>query len=504
MAAVNSCLRNISALCAVCCASLAQSVSLSWSGYGHDPQHTALTSVASQPLARIRWQTPVDLLPQFQGNDLLIHYGSPLVTAANTVIIPVKTGATDGFRVEARDGANGALKWSTDSDYTLPPHRWTPSFSPTLTPKNRLYFAGAGGSVFYRDQPDAASGNSGRIVFYGSANYAANPAAYNTNVKICTPLTTDRYGNIFFGFQVLGTTPVPMQSGIARISYNGVGSFWVSAAASAGDNSILKVVMNCAPALSNDHRTLYIAVNDVKFNGYLLMLDSRTLAPLGRVRLKDVVSGSDATLPDDGTASPTIGPDGDVYFGVLENPLSTDRGWLLHFSAALDRTKIPGAFGWDDTVSIVPASLIPSYAGASSYLVMAKYNNYAGVGGGVGLNQLAILDPNVAEADSRTGAIAMKSALTILGVTPDPEFSPMFPNAVREWCINNAAVDRFTRSILAGSEDGKLYRWDLTKNTFTETITLTPGVGEAYTPTLVGVDGTVYAINNATLFAVGQ
>jgi hypothetical protein len=33
---------------------------------------------------------------------------------------------------------------------------------------------------------------------------------------------------------------------------------------------------------------------------------------------------------------------------------------------------------------------------------------------------------------------------------------------------------------------------------------LTPGIGEAYTPTLVGPDGTVYAINDATLFAVGH
>src|SRR5204862_4036214 len=78
-----------------------------------------------------------------------------------------------------------------------------------------------------------------------------------------------------------------------------------------------------------------------------------------------------------------------------------------------------------------------------------------------------------------------------------------YPQAVREWCINAAAVDPQTDSVLANSEDGKLYRWDLSTNTFTQTITLTPGVGEAYTPTLIGGDGTVYAINNATLFAVG-
>jgi hypothetical protein len=56
---------------------------------------------------------------------------------------------------------------------------------------------------------------------------------------------------------------------------------------------------------------------------------------------------------------------------------------------------------------------------------------------------------------------------------------------------------------MANSEDGKLYRWDLTTNTFTQAITLSPGVGEAYTPTVIGADGTVYAINQAILNAVG-
>ncbi len=64
-------------------------------------------------------------------------------------------------------------------------------------------------------------------------------------------------------------------------------------------------------------------------------------------------------------------------------------------------------------------------------------------------------------------------------------------------------VDPATKSVLANSEDGKLYRWDLTTNTFTQVVTLTAGVGEAYTPTWIGPDGKVYAINNATLFAVG-
>jgi hypothetical protein len=57
---------------------------------------------------------------------------------------------------------------------------------------------------------------------------------------------------------------------------------------------------------------------------------------------------------------------------------------------------------------------------------------------------------------------------------------------------------------MVNSEDGKLYRWDLTTNTLSQSVTLSPGIGEAYTPTVIGVDGTVYAINQAMLNAVGR
>ena len=66
-----------------------------------------------------------------------------------------------------------------------------------------------------------------------------------------------------------------------------------------------------------------------------------------------------------------------------------------HFDKTLGTSKIPGAFGWDTTASIVPRSLVPSYQGTSQYLVFTKYNNYVGVGpGGNGHDKIAILDPN--------------------------------------------------------------------------------------------------------------
>ena len=60
------------------------------------------------------------------------------------------------------------------------------------------------------------------------------------------------------------------------------------------------------------------------------------------------------------------------------------------------------------------------------------------------------------------------------------------------------------KSAIINSEDGHMYRWDLTSNTLSENRLLAPPTAEAYTPTIVGMDGTVYAINDATLFAVGR
>jgi hypothetical protein len=94
----------------------------------------------------------------------------------------------------------------------------------------------------------------------------------------------------------------------------------------------------------------------------------------------------------------------------------------------------------------------------------------------------------------------MKEVITVNGVTADDSGYP----AVLEWCINTAAIDPFTKSAIVNSEDGVVYRWDFTTNTLSQHVTLTSGRGEAYTPTLVGPDGTVYAINDSILFAVGS
>jgi hypothetical protein len=475
-----------------------------WLMPSHDQQHSALSTVQSQALDTIHWHVPVDLRPP-QG-EILIHYGSPLVTAANTVIVPVKTGS-NSFRVEARNGATGKRLWMQKTGWQAPQASFVPGLGPTLS-NNSLFVPDIGGGVLVRSNPDQAMGTVTRLYFYGAKNFHNDPTVYSQNVQINTPLSIDVHGNIYFGFLVLGPTPINLQSGLARVAPNGAGT-WVSAAAVSGDPRVTQVVISCAPALSPDGSLLYVAVDNATSVanasvGYLLARNSTTLALVNRVLLTDPSSGLNVFIFDGSSATPTVGPDGDVYFGVLENPFPdhNNRGWLLHFSSDLSQIKIPGSFGWDDTPSIVPASLVPSYTGKSSYLLMTKYNNYAGIGTGDGTNRIAILDPNATEKDPIIpSTLVMKEVITILGVTPDPGTG--FPDAVKEWCINTAAIDPFTKSVLANSEDGKLYRWDLTSNTLTQVITLSTGIGEAYTPTVIGSDGTAYAINNAILDAIG-
>lgn len=476
-----------------------------WPGYGRNAQHTALTGYSAQPLNRIKWSMPVDLAPQYSGNLLLIHYGTPMVTHANTVVVPVKTGASGGFRVEARRSTDGSQLWSVNTDYLLPPHNWTPSMGCTLTVGNEVVIPAAGGTILRRTDADLAAGTTTRIVYYGQSNYNAAATAYNNNVWINTPITSDNKGNIYFGVYVGGSTPLGLASSIVRIGRDGTMTT-VTATAAAADAAINQVTHNCAPALSSDGAILYINVRTPSRTGYLLALDSTTLATINKVLLRDPLSNSPAQCFNDGTSSPMVGPDGDVYFGVLEQPLGANnfRGFMLHFNRTLTQTKIPGGFGWDVTPSVVDASAVPSYTGTSKYLILTKYNNYAGAGGD-GVNKVAVLDPFNSFVDPISGATVMQEVITVAGPTPDPEYvNSGYPDAVREWCINTAAVDRLGKCAMVNCEDGKLYRWNFITNSLGAGIVLTPGIGEAYTPTVIGPDGTVYAINNATLFAVGN
>lgn len=480
--------------------------------FGGNAQHTSSYAAPAQNLNTIKWTTSIDL----NNNGAFAHYGSPLVTSANTVLVPVKVpgGAGDSFRVDAFNGATGTAKYVVPSDYIMPGHVWIPAYNPCVATGpfgTRMYFAGAGGTIWHIDNPDSNTpGPPVRDVFYTSlAAYNANAAAHNSTIFVNTPITADAAGNIYFGFRVQGTAPAPLnttQSGYARISSNGFGTYVLAGTAANNDPNINLVSHNLAPALSNDGSTLYVVVRATNTSayGYLLGLDPTTLQTKYSVFLRDPRNNNGAVISDLGTSSPMVAPDGDVYFGVLGNPNNGSRGFLLHFSGDLSVTKTPGAFGWDYTPGIVPASSVPSYTGTSSYLLFCKYNDYP-FADGTGANRVALLDPNSTQIDSHAsapGLVEMREVLTVIGPTPDSQ-NLNNPIAVREWCINAPAVNPATNSVFFTSEDGRSYRWNLVTNTLDQAVVLNPGIGQPYVPTVIGPDGTVYTLNGGTLFAMG-
>ncbi|HEY3781848.1 MAG TPA: hypothetical protein VGL56_12245 [Fimbriimonadaceae bacterium] len=543
------------ALAAVACsflslASLSQAQTF-WGQYGKDAQHDAMSTSGVQALNSILWQTPVDLVPVTDGTDVTAHYGSPLMTA-NTAVVNVRIGQVastfssgftttsgysgvsqqtnhgssvdDVYRVEGHDLGTGVTTWTEYSDYVdWMPHGWTPSFGSCIDSNGKVYSPGAGGTVWVYSNADSASGTSSKICFYGLTFYNGSPSLYDANVQICTPITVDASNNIYFGFYVTsGFNNVPgLKSGLAKISSTGVGTFVTADAASGNTGD--EVATNCAPAVTADGNFVYVAVKQQGNGGYnnpkLLRLNTSDLSTANEAALYEVPyvhnttqDGNTVAFPyifDDGTSSPMIGPDGDVYYGIWWSDLES-RGFMLHYSADLSTVKTPGAFGWDDTASVVPASAVPSYTGTSSYLILTKYNNYSDAGltpfPGDGHNEVAVLDPNATEQytvqyDTGDGTgptyTTMKEVLTVVGAIANTG-----QTGVREWCINMAAIDVAGKAAVVNSEDGHCYRWDFTTNSLTQVQNLQPATGEAYTPTVVSADGISFAVNNAVLFAM--
>lgn len=214
-----------------------------WHGLGGSAQHTAQTLAPAAALDRIIWSTPIDTNQTLSNGELLAHYGSMMLTYQNTIVLPVKTtrmtssGLVDSYIVEGHVAKTGALLWSAASDYEMPPHNWLPVYGPLLVPGNLIAYPASGGTVMYRTTPDSATGTIMRNVFYGTMAYAAAQTSYDQNVFINPPISSDTGGNIFFGYEVLGATPIGLQSGVARISSKRVGS-WTSVQAATGDASI--------------------------------------------------------------------------------------------------------------------------------------------------------------------------------------------------------------------------------------------------------------------------
>ena len=116
---VRSMLLAAAAMAATISPALAQNVP--WHGYGGDAQHNAQAPAPGQSLANIHWSIPVDLSPPgFLG----VHYGEPMITAANTVLLPVKVDSAGTYQMEAHSASDGSLLWKDIVSYRFPPYDW--------------------------------------------------------------------------------------------------------------------------------------------------------------------------------------------------------------------------------------------------------------------------------------------------------------------------------------------------------------------------------------------
>src|SRR5437773_5624202 len=114
--------------------------------FAGNAQHTAIYQPAARDLNRVRWSTSIDL----NNTGAFAHYGAPLITLSNTVVVPVKTAS--GFQINTFNGSDGTAKYSLATDYILPSYTWIPVYQPALatgTSGVRLYYPGAGGTVYF-------------------------------------------------------------------------------------------------------------------------------------------------------------------------------------------------------------------------------------------------------------------------------------------------------------------------------------------------------------------
>src|SRR5580692_11887455 len=90
------------------------------SSFAGNAQHTATYSATAQNLNAVHWTTAIDL----NNTGGFAHYGAPILTPANTIFVPVKTGATSGFKINAFNGGTGAALYSLTTDYISPSSQW--------------------------------------------------------------------------------------------------------------------------------------------------------------------------------------------------------------------------------------------------------------------------------------------------------------------------------------------------------------------------------------------
>ena len=210
-----------------------------------------------------------------------------------------------------------------------------------------------------------------------------------------------------------------------------------------------------------------------------------------------------ARVLDDSSSTPTIAPDGSIFYGAY-TAYNFFQGHLLHFSANGDFLNSFN-FGWDSTVAIYPHG--------GTYSVVMKNNHYNGGSYCIDPNWCPVartnkdllgpesyfvsqFDPNLniewSFQNTNTQSCTRNADGTLSCVSDHPNGF--------EWCVNAPVLDA-NGVVYANSEDGNLYaigQGGLMQQRLFQQLAL----GAAYTPVSLDSSGRFYSQNDGMLFVV--
>jgi len=461
--------------------------------------------------------------------------------------------------------------WSFASDWKAPGSYadfWEPVFHSVLA-NGALYVPGAGGTIFRVDK--ATGAQVARINPFGtidSNTYTAGPISADSSGNLYYNVVKLQPGGGFYSkdsvdswlvkvapdnsatkvsYSVL-TPGTPGPDDPCEISFSQSLAPWPpspTAVAPTVRCGPMRVALNIAPAIAPDGTIYSIARSHAAFanrSGFLVAvnpnLSLKWIASLNN-RFNDgcgVPISSGGVLPpngqpggcrvganlgvdpgvnhagggrvlDDSSASPTVAPDGSVFYGAYSR-YNYAQGHLMHFSST---GAYLGAyrFGWDLTAGISPHG--------NSYSVVIKDNQYGEVGSYCDVEAVCPSDRTVANSAGYPEAYFITQLNQNLNVQwrfqntntfscsrqPDGSVTCVsdHPNGF-EWCVNAMAIDS-NGVVFANSEDGNLYAIN-PDGTLKQSIFQQLALGAAYTPASIGLDGKIYSQNAGHLFVAGN